>query len=81
VCLDLVLSFTVYIVLTVCLSVMYFVYDFIIINNNNNNYDDCQMVLTMNLLLSAKRRSMQYIQRLADTHVSVFSRRTAAAGP
>jgi len=32
-CLGLVLSFTVFIVLTVCLSVMYFVYDFIINNN------------------------------------------------
>jgi len=33
-CLGLVLSFTVFIGLTVCLSVMYFVYDFIINNNN-----------------------------------------------
>jgi len=36
-CLGLVLSFTVFIVLIVCLSVMYSVYDFIINKNNNNN--------------------------------------------
>jgi len=36
-CLGLELSFTVFIVFTVCLSVMYFVYDFIINNNNDNN--------------------------------------------
>jgi len=34
-CIGLVLSFTVFIVITVCLSVMYFVYNFIIDNNNN----------------------------------------------
>jgi len=43
-CLGLVLSFTVFIVLTVYLSVMYFMYDVIINNNNHHNNDNkpCQ---------------------------------------